>query len=267
MQPMANLALRAAREAGKHIARAYDRPDLVKISEKGKNDYVTNMDRQAERVIVELLREKYPGHKYTGEEDTYEPQESERHNKPSDYEWVIDPIDGTQNFVHGIPHFCVSIACLYKGKIEHGVILDPIRQEEFVASRGHGCSFNGQRVRVRGTKDLETAVLATSGGAWYEKNAAQGAVIAELMDKDANIRNGGSAALDLAYIAAGKLDGMWMQNLSLWDVAAGTLMVLEAGGLVGDFEGGATHLKSGKLIAAGPKVFKSLTPLVKRHLA
>ena len=109
-------------------------------------------------------------------------QESERHNKPSDYEWVIDPIDGTQNFVHGIPHFCVSIACLYKGKIEHGVILDPIRQEEFVASRGHGCSFNGQRVRVRGTKDLETAVLATSGGGWYEENAAQGAVIAELMD-------------------------------------------------------------------------------------
>lgn len=263
MQPMANLALRAAREASKHIARAYDRPDLVKASEKGKNDFVTNMDRQAERVIIESLREKYPDHHYTGEENTYEPES----NKPSDYEWVIDPIDGTMNFVHGIPHFCISIACLYKGKIEHGVIVDPIRQEEFVASRGHGCQFNGQRVRVKKTKDLDGAMLATSGGGWDDKPEAQGAVLAELMANDANTRQGGSAALDLAYVAAGKLDGMWMQNLSLWDVAAGVLMVTEAGGLVGDFEGGASHLKSGKLIAAGPKVFKAITPIIKRKLA
>ncbi len=262
MQPMANLALRAAREAGKHIARAYDRPDLVKTSEKGKNDYVTNVDRQVERVIIELLREKYPDHKYTGEENTYEPE----HNKPSDFEWVIDPIDGTANFVHGIPHFCVSIACLYKGKLEHGVILDPIRQEEFVASRGHGCSFNGQRVRIRNTRDLESAMLATSGGGWGQQSAAQGAVYAEVMEQDAIIRQGGSAALDLAYVAAGKLDGMWMQGLSLWDMAAGVLMVLEAGGLAGDFAGGASHLKTGELIVAGPKVFKALTPIVKRHL-
>lgn len=262
MQPMANLALRAAREAGKHIARAYDRPDLVKTNEKGKNDYVTNMDRQAERVIIELLREKYPDHKYTGEEDTYEPE----HNKPSDFEWVIDPIDGTANFVHGIPHFCVSIACLYKGKLEHGVILDPIRQEEFVASRGHGCSFNGQRVRIRGSKDLDGAMLATSGGGWGQKSAAQSAVCAELMEQDAITRQGGSAALDLAYVAAGKLDGMWINGLSLWDMAAGVLMVLEAGGLAGDFSGGANHLRTGELVAAGPKVFKALTPVVKRHL-
>lgn len=263
MQPMANLALRAAREAGKQIARAYDRPDLVKTSEKGLNDYVTNMDRQAERVIIELLREKYPDHKYTGEENTYEPES----NKPSDFEWVIDPIDGTANFVHGIPHFCVSIACLHKGKLEHGVILDPIRQEEFVASRGKGCSFNGTRVRVRPNQELTSAMIATSGGGWAEQSAAQGAVCAELMEHHAMTRQGGSAALDLAYIAAGKLDGMWMQNLSLWDMAAGVLMVLEAGGLVGDFSGGATHLKTGKLIAAGPKVFKALTPVVNKHLA
>lgn len=263
MQPMANLALRAAREASKHIARAYDRPDLVKTSEKGKNDYVTNMDRQAERVIIESLREKYPDHIYTGEENTFEPE----HNKPSDYEWVIDPIDGTSNFVHGIPHFCISIACLHKGKIEHGVIVDPIRQEEFVASRGHGCQFNGQRVRTRPSKDLDSAMIATSGGGWGDRTSGQGAVYAELMDHDAITRQGGSAALDLAYVAAGKLDGMWMQNLSLWDMAAGVLMVLEAGGLVGDFAGGANHLKSGQIVAAGPKVFKALTPIVKKHLA
>lgn len=262
MQPMANLALRAAREAVKHIARAYDRPDLIKTSQKGKNDYVTNVDRQAERVIIESLREKYPDHKYTGEEDTYEPEG----NKPSDYEWVIDPIDGTANFVHGIPHFCISIACLHKGKIEHGVIVDPIRQEEFVASRGHGCQFNDQRVRIRGTKGLDGALIATSGGGWDDKCNEQGQVIAELMNQDAMTRQGGSAALDLAYIAAGRLDGMWMQNLRLWDVAAGALMVTEAGGLVGDFEGGSTHFKNGKLVAAGPKVFKALTPIVKKHL-
>lgn len=263
MQPMANLALRAAREASKHIARAYDRPDLVKTSEKGKNDYVTNMDRQAERVIIESLREKYPDHKYTGEENTYEPES----DKPSDYEWVIDPIDGTANFVHGIPHFCISIACLHKGKLEHGVIVDPIRQEEFVASRGHGCQFNGQRVRVRSSKELDGAMLATSGGGWGEKAAAQGQICGELMEQDAILRQGGSAALDLAYVAAGRLDGMWMQGLSLWDMAAGALMVLEAGGLVGDFEGGSSHLKTGKMVVAGPKVFKALTPMVKKHLA
>jgi myo-inositol-1(or 4)-monophosphatase len=262
MQPMANLALRAARLAGQHITRAYDRPDLIKISEKGKNYYVTNVDREAERIIIDSLREKYPDHTYTGEEGTYTPDVE----KESEFEWVIDPIDGTANFVHGLPHFCVSIACLYKGKLEHGVIVDPIRQDEFVASRGQGCQVNGRKVRVRDTKDFDGAMISTGGGGMNEVAAAQGAIYSHLVEQRAIMRQPGSAALDLAYIACGRMDAMWMKNLQLWDMAAGALMVLEGGGLLGDFAGGANHLKSGNIIAGGPKVFKHLTPLVKKHL-
>lgn len=262
MQPMANLALRAARYAGQHIARAYDRPDLIKISEKGHNDYVTNVDKEAERIIIESLREKYPDHIYTGEENSHTPEETPE----SEYEWVIDPIDGTANFVHGIPHFCISIACLHKGRIEHGVIVDPIRQDEFVASRGNGCRLNNHNVRIRKTDSIDGAMIATAGGGSSETAAAQGQVITQLMENNAIIRQPGSAALDLAYVAAGKLDGLWMRNLKLWDMAAGALMVLEAGGLLGDFQGGANHLKTGNIIAAGPKLFKHLTPVVKQHL-
>lgn len=262
MQPMANLALRAARLAGQHITRAYDRPDLIKISEKGKNDFVTNVDRDAERIIIDSLRSKFPDHTYTGEEGTYTPE----HVKESDFEWVIDPIDGTANFVRGLPHFCVSIACLYKGKIEHGVIVDPIRQEEFVASRGQGCQINGRKVRVSEVNDFDGAMISTGGGGMSEVANAQSAIYAHLVEQRAIMRQPGSAALDLAYVACGRMDGMWMKNLQLWDMAAGALMVLEAGGLLGDFAGGANHLKSGNIIAAGPRVFKHLTPLVKKHL-
>ena len=262
MQPMANLALRAARLAGQHIARAYDRPDLIKTSDKGHNDYVTNVDVEAERIIIDSLRKKFPDHTFTGEENTYTPDD----DKPSDYEWVIDPIDGTANFVHGLPHFCVSIACLFKGKLEHGVILDPIRQDEFVASRGQGCSLNGTRTRIRASKDLDGALISTGGSNLHEVAEAQGQIYAQLIERGAVLRQPGSAALDLAYIASGKLDGMWMKNLNLWDMAAGALMVLESGGLLGDFGGGGNHLKSGNIIAAGPKVFKALTPIVKKHM-
>tara|TARA_R110002072_G_scaffold8726_1_gene43701 strand:+ start:1923 stop:2720 length:798 start_codon:yes stop_codon:yes gene_type:complete len=262
MQPMANLALRAARLAGQHIARAYDRPDLIKISDKGHNDFVTNVDVEAERIIIDSLRKKYPDHIFTGEENSQTPEDE----KTSDYEWVIDPIDGTANFVNGLPHFCVSIACLFKGKLEHGVILDPIRQDEFVASRGNGCSVNGTRTRVRTTKNLDGAMISTGGGGMQEVAEAQGRIYTQLIEERAILRQPGSAALDLAYIASGKLDGMWMKNLQLWDMAAGALMVQESGGLLGDFAGGGNHLKSGNIIAAGPKVFKVLTPIVKKHL-
>ena len=276
MQPMANLALRAARKASQHIARAYDRPDLIKVSEKGHNDYVTNVDKEAERIIIESLREKYPDHIFTGEEGSFAANEASSTGEESthsqeeavkpEYEWVIDPIDGTANFVHGIPHFCISIACLHKGRLEHGVIVDPIRQDEFVASRGDGCRLNGHKMRVRATKDIDGAMLATSGGGSPETARAQGDILTHLLENEATIRQPGSAALDLAYVAAGKLDGLWMSNLQLWDMAAGALMVLEAGGLLGDFQGGANHLKSGNIIAAGPKLFKNLTPIVKQHL-
>lgn len=262
MQPMANLALRAARLAGQHIARAYDRPDLIKVSDKGHNDYVTNIDQEAERIIIESLREKYPDHTYIGEENTHTPENAGQ----SEYQWVIDPIDGTANFVHNLPHFCISIACMKNGKVEHGVIVDPIRQDEFVASRGDGCRANGHRVRIRDTKNLDGAMISTGGGGSGDTAIGQGKIYTHLIENNAVIRQPGSAALDLAYVASGKLDAMWMRNLRLWDMAAGALMVLEAGGLLGDFNGGPDHLKSGNIIAAGPKLFKQLTPIVKKHL-
>lgn len=262
MQPMANMALRAARLAGQRIARAFDRPDTIKVSEKARHDFVTNIDREAEYVIVETLREKYPKHAFRGEEGTEAGDAAE-----AEFEWVIDPIDGTYNFVRGIPHFCISIGCRYKGKLEHGVIVDPLRNEEFVASRGHGCQLNGKRVRISALESLDGACLSTGGRENAEIAEKQSLLYRELLDGGVKMRQPGSAALDLAYIAAGRLDGMWMRNLSLWDMAAGVLMVTEAGGLVGDFNGGSEYLKSGNLVAASPKVFRVLAPAVKRHLA
>lgn len=261
MEPMARMALRAARTTGKHIIHAFDRPDLIKISQKGPNDYVTDTDKEVERIIIEELKSVYPDHNFVGEENVFEPE-----NPESEYQWFIDPIDGTSNFTHNLPHFCISIGCIFKGKVEHGVILDPLRQEEFVTSRGKGVAMNGHRLRVRDTHDLKSAMISTGGREDEDIAAAQGNIYSELLTQGAIMRQGGSAALDLAYIAAGRLDAMWMRNLNLWDIAAGTLMVQEAGGRLGDFAGGAGHMRSGNLIAAGPKVFRALTPVVKQHL-
>jgi len=261
MQPMAYIATRAARLAGQEISRAFDRPDLVKVGEKGHNDYVTNIDKNVQQVIIDSLQSTYPDHRFTGEETV-----NEDINPDAEYEWVIDPIDGTTNFVHGIPHFCISIACLHKGKLEHGIILDPLRQEEFVASRGAGCTLNGHRVRVSARPSLDGAVISTGGRENGEVAVKQSAIYEHLLNEKAIMRQAGSAALDLAYVAAGRLDATWMRRLNLWDMAAGALMVLEAGGLLGDFDGGAGHLKNGNIIAATPKVFKALTPVVMRNL-
>lgn len=258
---MATMALRAARQAGQRIARAFDRPDTIKVSEKARNDFVTNIDRESEYIIVEALKAAYPKHAFRGEEGANEGVGE------SDFEWIIDPIDGTYNFVRGIPHFCISIGCIHKGRLEHGVILDPLRQEEFVASRGHGCQLNGRRLRVSKTESLDGAGISTGGRENSEVSDRQSALYKELLEEGAKMRQAGSAALDLAYVAAGRLDAMWMRKLNLWDMAAGALMVTEAGGLLGDFDGSANYLKSGDIVAGSPKVFKYFAPMVKRHFA
>ena len=263
MQPMANMALKAARLAGKHIARAFDRPDTIRISEKGPNDFVTNIDTEAEQIIIESLKTAYPTHSFIGEENMAESVNAPTDDK-ADFQWIIDPIDGTANFVRGIPHFCISIACMHKGRLEHGVILDPLRLEEFVASRGHGCSLNGRRVRVRPLKDLNGAMCSTGGRENGEVSSQQGSVYGHLLSQGVIMRQAGSAALDLAYVAAGRLDAMWMRQLNIWDMAAGALMVQEAGGILGDFDGSANHLKTGDIIAASPKVFKFIAPVIKK---
>ena len=255
---MANIALRAAREASTYIARSFDRPDLLKVSAKSHNDFVTNIDKECEIMIVNALRATYPEHQIIGEESA-----NNNVRADAEYSWIIDPIDGTFNFVRQLPHFCVSIACLHKGKLEHGIIVDPIRNEEFVTSRGKGCQLNGQRVRVSPKQDLDGALIGMGGATINSEKQSQ--LYAKLRAERSNIREQGSSCLDLAYVACGRLDGLWMYNLKPWDMAAGALMIIESGGLIGDFNGGAEFMKNGNVIAGNPKCFKALTSIIKRQ--
>jgi myo-inositol-1(or 4)-monophosphatase len=260
MQPMANIALRTARQASTHISRAFDRPDLLKISEKAHNDFVTNVDREVEYLIVEALKTTFPDHNITGEESR-----NNQVHEDAEYEWIIDPIDGTLNFLRQVPHFCVSIACLHKGKLEHAVIVDPMRNEEFVASRGQGCQLNGHRVRVSPKEELDGAMIATGGP--IPDPDAQSQLYAQMLREKTKVRHTGSACLDLAYVAAGRMDALWLHDLKPWDLAAGVLMISESGGLIGDFAGGADYMKSGNIVAGAPRCFKALAPLVKTFLS
>lgn len=261
MEPMASIGLRAARDAASHIARSFDRPDLVKISEKAHNDFVTNIDKEAERIIVESLRSTYPEHSITGEEST-----NDQIHEDSEYEWIIDPIDGTLNFLRQIPHFCVSVACLRRGKLVHGIIIDPIRNEEFVTSQGQGCQLNGKRMRVSEKEDLDGALIAMGGHIPEQKVKFQGQLYQYLLSEKSKLRHPGSACLELAYVAAGRMDALWLHDLKPWDMAAGTLMITETGGLVGDFSGGVNYTATGNVVAGNPKCFKALVPLVRKFL-
>jgi len=263
MQPMLNIALRAARKAGDLISRASEQLDRVQIESKGENDFVTEIDRKAEQEIIYHLQKAYPEHGFLGEES------GASGNADSDYQWIIDPIDGTTNFVRGIPHFAISIACVFQGQIEHAVILDPIRREEFTASRGRGAQLNGRRVRVTMNPGLEGTLIGT--GIPFKAHNAQHlpaymASLEAVAAETAGVRRAGAASLDLAYVAAGRLDGFWEIGLSKWDIAAGILLVREAGGLVSDFSGGGNYFESGNIVAANPKCLKGLLQAVRPHL-
>jgi myo-inositol-1(or 4)-monophosphatase len=264
MEPMLNMALRAARKAGELIEQALERVDLVHIEEKGRNDFVSEVDRKAEREIVYTLSKAYPDHRFVGEEGgSTGPADAE-------YEWIIDPLDGTTNFLHGIPHFAVSIACKYRGTLQHAVVLDPIKREEFTASRGKGASLNGRRIRVSGRKSLEGALIGTGipfNGYALQHIEAYGECLKDIAGQTAGIRRAGAASLDLAYVAAGRFDGFWEMNLKEWDIAAGVLLIKESGGMLSDFSGGNSYLDSGNLVCASPKVFKPLLQTVGKHMA
>ena len=263
MEPMLNIALRAARKAGELIERAFERVDLIAVEEKGRNDYVSEVDRAAEKEIIYHIRKAYPDHCILGEESG----KSEGKNK--DYEWIIDPLDGTTNFLHGIPQFSVSIACKYKGQIEHAVVLDPIKREEFTASRGRGAKLNDRRIRTSNRRSLEGAIIGTGipfNGFALENIGPYLTALQEIAGQTAGIRRPGSAALDIAYVAAGRFDGFWEMNLQTWDMAAGVLLVKEAGGLISDFNGDNHYLDSGHIVCGSPKVFKPLLQIVQKHL-
>jgi len=260
---MLTIALRAARKAGELIERALERVDIVSFEEKGRNDFVTDVDKAAEKEIIYNLRKAYPDHTIVGEET------GRSEGKDSDYEWIIDPLDGTTNFIHGIPHFAVSIACLYKGQVQHAVVLNPITREEFTASRGHGAALNGRRIRVSQRRGLGGALIGTGipfNGYSYENMTPYLTALNEIAGQTAGIRRPGAASLDLAYVASGRFDGFWEMNLKPWDIAAGLLLVTEAGGLVSDFKGGNGSLKSGNVVCGAPKVFKPLLQIVGKHM-
>lgn len=255
LHPTLNIALKAARSAGDILVRSLDFLDRIQFDAKSPNNYVSEVDRLAEKTLIDHLKQSFPHHAFLGEESGEQGD--------SDHIWIIDPLDGTSNFMHGIPHFSISIALSIKGKIEHGLIYDPIRQEIFSASRGQGARLNDKRIRVSGINHLNTAMIGT--GIPYEKFknlSAYLSILQELIPQVSGLRRQGSAALDLAYVAAGRYDGFFEFNLQSWDIAAGALIVKEAGGLVGDPQGGENFLSSGNIIAANPKLFKPLLQIL-----
>lgn len=263
MEPMLNIALRAARKAGEIIERALERPDLLRIEEKGRNDFVSEVDKKSEQEIIYHLKKAYPDHAFYGEEG------GDQGNPNSDYRWIIDPLDGTTNFLHGIPHFAVSIACEFKGQLQHAVVLDPMRREEFTASRGKGAMLNDRRIRVADRRSLDGAIIGTGipfNGFALEHIDSYLECLKEIAGATAGIRRPGSAALDLAYVAAGRFDGFWEMNLQPWDCAAGALLVKESGGLISDFRGGNGFIESGHIVCGTPKVFKPLLQIVGKHM-
>lgn len=256
---MLNIAIRAARNGGNVIARAVDRLDQIKIATKAENDFVSEIDRQAENEIIYTLQKSFPDHGILAEESGRQ--------QGNDYLWIIDPLDGTTNFIHGFPQFAVSIALQYKGRLEQAVVYDPLSQELFTASRGSGAQLNERRIRVSKRSDLNGALLGT--GFPFKKQQHLDVYLETfkaLFPMTAGIRRAGSAALDLAYVAAGRLDGFWEIGLSPWDMAAGVLIIQEAGGLVSDFSGGNDFMETGNIVTGNPKVFKAMLQKIRPHL-
>jgi len=262
MHPMLKIAVRAARKAGNVIANHYETPDSVEASQKGSNDFVTNVDREAERQIIEVIRKSYPQHTIISEECGELPGEDQ------DVQWVIDPLDGTTNYIKRLPHFCISIAVRIKGRTEVAVVYDPMRNELFSAVRGQGTQLNGYRLRGGTARDLDGTILATGFPFKLKQHATPYInILGKLFTQCADFRRNGSAALDLAYVAAGRVDGYFEIGLKPWDFAAGELLVREAGGLVTDFVGAHGYMHSGNIVAGNPRVVKAMLANMRDELS
>jgi myo-inositol-1(or 4)-monophosphatase len=252
MHPMLNIAVRAARRAGSVINRASLDGAGLEVRSKRQNDFVTRVDHAAEEAILDVVRKAYPDHAILAEE-------SGAVAGTAEYEWVIDPLDGTTNFIHGFPQYCVSIGIRHRGALAHGVVYDSNRNELFTASKGRGAFLNDRRIRVSKCLRLGDALVGT-GFPFRELTRIDRYTgqMKNMMEKSAGVRRAGAAALDLAYVACGRLDAFWEMGLSPWDMAAGALLIQEAGGLVGDLKGDDGYLESGELACATPKVFPGL---------
>ena len=263
MHPMLTIAVKAARRAGSVINRAARDLDGLSVERKSRNDFVTDADRLAEQAIIDVLLRAYPDHAILAEESG---RSGGGDSGKSEFTWIIDPIDGTTNFIHGFPQYCVSIALKHKGIITQAVIYDPSADELFTASRGRGAFLNDRRLRVSKRTALRDALIGT-GFSHRDFTRLDGylQMLREVTTKCAGVRRAGSAALDLAYVAAGRLDGFWELGLAPWDMAAGSLLIQEAGGLVADLDGESDFLATGRIVGGNPKVFAQLLQTVAPH--
>ena len=267
MEPMVVMAARAAQTVGKELLKAHQNRHMLdlQIEQKGHDGPVTRVDRYIEELTIETLKKSYKNHSFLGEE--FGLQEGRGHD--ADWCWIIDPLDGTQNFIHGFPHFCISLAVQHKGVTQHGVIYDAVRDELFSASRGRGASLNQRRIRVSGKDSLQDAFLSVGhpyrvlrGEERVSAAKEHFAALLAVTEAGAHIRRSGSAALDLAYVAAGRFDGFFEVNLKPWDLAAGELLVREAGGTVTDAKGGPDSIDNGQVLACSLKMLKPLMQTV-----
>jgi len=258
LHPTVNIAVRAARRAGDIIQRSSAHLDELTVSTKSQNDFVSEVDRQAEAEIINIIRTSFPEHNILAEESGND----DGHD--SSYEWIIDPLDGTTNYLRQFPQYSVSIGVKYKGRLEHAVVFDPLKDELFTASRGQGAQLNGRRIRVTNARNLDATLLATGFPFKDERNLdVYLESLRAMIVPSAGIRRAGSAALDLAYVAAGRVDGFWELSLKPWDIAAGILLVQEAGGMVTDFEGSTKFFESGHVVAGNPKVLKEMLKITR----
>lgn len=261
LHPMLNVAIKAARLAGAIINRAALDVEAVRISQKQVNDFVSDVDHASEAIIIETLLTAYPGHGILAEESG-----TEHGAKDSEFVWIIDPLDGTTNFLHGYPVYCVSIALSVRGKIEQAVIYDPSRNDLFTASNGRGAFLNERRIRVSKRTQLTDSLVATGFPFRPGDNFQQYmAMMADLMPRTAGMRRGGSAALDLAYVAAGYADAFFESGLSIWDIAAGSLLVTEAGGLISNYTGEGEFLEQRECLAGSPRIYGQMVPILQKY--
>ena len=256
MQALLNTAIQAARRAGDHAAGYFNRADRLDIRSKDRNEFVTQVDEAAEELIISTIRERYPDHAFLAEERGTQGN--------SDHIWIIDPLDGTTNFIHGFPVFAVSIALQVRGKLEAAVIYDPMRQELFTAMRGRGAQLEGRRIRATSRSSLDGTLIGT--GFPYRANAkwmdSYLGMMKRVLENTAGIRRPGAAALDLAYVAAGRLDGFWEFGLQPWDLAAGALMIQESGGMISELHDAGDFMETGNVCAGSPKVHDALKKLL-----
>lgn len=261
LHPMINVAIKAARAAGAIINRAALDVESVRVSQKQVNDFVTEVDQAAEQAIIDILLVAYPGHAIWAEESG-----RTQGAQDSDYVWIIDPLDGTTNFIHGLPIYCVSIALAVKGRVEQAVVYDPTRNDLFTATRGRGAFMNDRRLRVSKRVRLQECLISTGfpfrPGDDFKTYLS---MMSEVMQRSAGLRRPGAAALDLAYVAAGFTDAFFETGLQPWDVAAGSLLVTEAGGLVGNLTGEADFLEQKECLAGSPRIYGLLVSLLGKY--